>query len=199
MLSHPWPYYHHRQLCGSPPPRPQGTWVWHSIANSTLPPILLQQPDRVDTCCTTSLEDEFSLRRRHRFWSRLFSRLACLLARAIRPLQLIENAAARLVFSSLTLHSSFACKIGSGPVYIQDMVQPYSACQRHSVSANRLAAPSRQGTPSHSTKSGLFAVLAPKWWNKLPIDIRPAECLHIFCRRQNYISSVYTLVKKMMI
>ena len=52
-----------------------------------------------------------------------------------------------------------------------------------SASANRLAAPSLRGTPSHSTKSRLFAVLAPKWWNELPIDIRTAESLHIFCRR----------------
>ena len=63
---------------------------------------------------------------------------------------------------------------GSGPVYIQVMVKPYtSARPLCSASANRLVAPSLRA--SHSTKSQLFAVLAPKWWNELPIDIRTAE------------------------
>ena len=63
---------------------------------------------------------------------------------------------------------------GSGPVYIQVMVKPYtSARPLCSASANRLVAPSLRA--SHSTKSQLFAVLAPKWWKELPIDIRTAE------------------------
>ena len=134
------------------------------------------------------------------------SLLAGLPASAIRPLQLIQDAAGRLVcnlpkftHTTLLLRSlhwlpvtarirfktlvlAFRAANGSGSVYIQDMVKPYTHARPPcSASANRFVAPSPRGTASHSTKSGLFAVLAPKWWNELPIDIRTAESLHIFC------------------
>ncbi|KAK5932070.1 hypothetical protein CgunFtcFv8_003804 [Champsocephalus gunnari] len=66
---------------------------------------------------------------------------------------------------------------GSGPSYIQDMVKLYT-------SAKQLAAPSLRGGPKFpSAKTRGFSILAPKWWNELPIDITTAESLHIFRRR----------------
>ena len=126
------------------------------------------------------------------------SLLAGLPASAIPPLQLIQNAAT-FNLSSLTLlrslHSlpaaagirfttlviAYRAVNRSGPVYIQDMVKPYTpACPLRSASAKHLDAPSLRGTANYSTKSRVFAVLAPKWWNELPIDIRTVESLHIF-------------------
>ncbi len=74
---------------------------------------------------------------------------------------------------------------GSGLSYIQDMVKPYTpAHPLRSATAKRLATPSLRARHSHhSTKSRLFAVLAPQCWNELPIDIRSAETLHTLrCR-----------------
>ena len=134
------------------------------------------------------------------------SLLAGLPASAIRPLQLIQNAAARLVFNlpkfthstpllrSLhwlpvaarirfkTLLLAYRAANGSGPVYIQDLVKRYTPARSlRSASANRLVAPSLRA--KHSSKSRLFAVLAPKWWNELPMDIRTSEGLHIFSHK----------------
>ncbi|KAK5918288.1 hypothetical protein CgunFtcFv8_003065 [Champsocephalus gunnari] len=74
---------------------------------------------------------------------------------------------------------------GSGYSYIQDMVNPYTpAPALRSASAKRLAAPSLRGGPTFpSAKTSRFAILAPKWWNELPIEIRTADSLHIFRRR----------------
>ena len=71
---------------------------------------------------------------------------------------------------------------GSGPSYIQDMVKPYTPARAlRSASAKRLAAPALRGGPEFpSAKTRGFAILAPKWWNELPIDISTAESLHIF-------------------
>ncbi|XP_077937991.1 uncharacterized protein LOC144383603 [Gasterosteus aculeatus] len=134
------------------------------------------------------------------------SLLAGLPATAIRPLQLIQNAAARLVFNlpkfshttpllrSLhwlpvaariqfkTLVLTYHAVNGSGPAYIQDMVKPYIPTRTlRSASAKLLVPPSLRA--KHSTRSRLFAVLAPKWWNALSEDIRTAESLHIFRRK----------------
>ncbi|XP_058477750.1 uncharacterized protein LOC131448934, partial [Solea solea] len=136
------------------------------------------------------------------------SLLAGLPACAIRPLQLIQNAAARLVFNlpkfshtTPLLHSlhwlpvaarirfktlvlAFNATNGSGPAYIQDMIKTYTPARPlRSASANRLTAPSLRGSQRHSQNSRLFTVLAPKWWNELPINSRTVESLHIFCRR----------------
>ncbi|XP_056270598.1 ubiquitin carboxyl-terminal hydrolase 13 isoform X3 [Pseudoliparis swirei] len=133
------------------------------------------------------------------------SLLAGLPAKAIRPLQLIQNAAARLVFSlpkfthttpllrSLhwlpvaarirfkTLVLAYHALNGSGPVSIRDMVTPYTPARSlRSATANRLVTPAPRA--NHS-KSRLFAVLAPQWWKGLPTDIRTAESLYIFRRR----------------
>ncbi|XP_071063220.1 uncharacterized protein, partial [Pseudochaenichthys georgianus] len=137
------------------------------------------------------------------------SLLAGLPACAIRPLQLIQNAAARLVFNLpkcshttpllrclhwlpitarihfKTLVLAYHAANGSGPSYIQDMVKPYTPARAlRSASTKRLAAPSlRRGPKFPSAKTRGFAILAPKWWNELPIDIRTADSLHTFRRR----------------
>uniref|UniRef100_A0AAQ4PR24 Uncharacterized protein n=3 Tax=Gasterosteus aculeatus aculeatus TaxID=481459 RepID=A0AAQ4PR24_GASAC len=134
------------------------------------------------------------------------SLLADLPATAIRPLQLIQNAAARLVINlpkfshttpllrSLhwlpvaariqfkTLVLTYHAVNGSGPAYIQDMVKPYIPTRTlRSAPAKLLVPPSLRA--KHSTRSQLFAVLAPKWWNELSEDTRTAESLHIFRRK----------------
>ena len=40
-----------------------------------------------------------------------------------------------------------------------------------------------RGPSGRSTRSLLFSVPAPQWWNKLPTDVRTAESLPIFRRR----------------
>ncbi|KAK5876812.1 hypothetical protein CesoFtcFv8_026127 [Champsocephalus esox] len=108
------------------------------------------------------------------------SLLAGLPACAIRPLQLIQNAAARLVFNlpkcshttpllrSLhwllvtarihfkTLILAYHAANGSGPSYIQDMVKLYTPARAlRSASAKRLAAPSlREGPKFPSPEEG---------------------------------------------
>ena len=114
------------------------------------------------------------------------SLLAGLPASTIRPLQLTQNAAARLLFNlnSLTLlrslhwlpvaarirfktlELSYRAANRSDPVYIQDMVKRYTpAHSLRSASANRLVAPSLRA--NHSTKCccpGSWMVKwAPKW------------------------------------
>ncbi|XP_047190220.1 uncharacterized protein LOC124850500 [Scophthalmus maximus] len=137
------------------------------------------------------------------------SLLAGLPACAIRTLQLIQNAAARLVFNLpkfshttpflRTLHwlpvaarirfkalvLAYRAPNGSGPSYIQNMVKLYTpAHPLRSTTAKRLATPSlRKAGSHHSSKSNLFSVLAPQWWNGLPIDVRTAESLQCFPSR----------------
>ncbi|XP_059186272.1 uncharacterized protein LOC131969129 [Centropristis striata] len=136
------------------------------------------------------------------------SLMAGLPAKAIRPLQLIQNAAARLVFNlpkfshttpllrSLhwlpvaarirfkTLALAYSAANGSGPTYIQDLVKLYTPARPlRSASAKQLATPTLCGSTRLKTTSRLFSVLAPKWWNELPTDIRTSDSLYIFRRR----------------
>ena len=129
-------------------------------------------------------------------------------ASAIRPLQLIQNAAARLVFNrpkfshttsllrSLhwlpvaariqfkTLVLAYRAVKGSAPSYLQAMVKPYTPARPlRSATSGRLVTPSLRGPCGRSTRSRLFSVLAPRWWNELPPDVRTAESLPIFRRR----------------
>ncbi|KAK5878245.1 hypothetical protein CesoFtcFv8_023669 [Champsocephalus esox] len=108
------------------------------------------------------------------------------------PPSLTQNAAARLVFNlpecptplrSLhwlpvtarihfkTLVPAYHAANGSGPSYIQDTVKPCTPARAlRSASANRLAAPSlRAGPKFPSAGTRGFAVLAPRWWNELPL------------------------------
>ncbi|KAJ8260635.1 hypothetical protein COCON_G00163580 [Conger conger] len=132
------------------------------------------------------------------------SLLAGLPASAIRPLQLIQNAAARLVFnvprhshvtpllSNLhwlpvmarikfkTLVLEYQAVKGSAPVYIQSLIKTYTPTRPLcSATSCRLAPPPRHTCTSCSR---LVSVLVPRWWNDLPVDVRTAESLTSFKR-----------------
>ncbi|KAI4880240.1 hypothetical protein NFI96_034033, partial [Prochilodus magdalenae] len=134
------------------------------------------------------------------------SLLAGLPLRAIRPLQLVQNAAARLIFNlpkfthvtpllrSLhwlpvvarirfkTLMLAYKAKNGPAPPYLMAMVK-----SRAVPRALRASSTARLEPPSLRTHrrqvSRLFSVLAPRWWNELPLGVRTAESLVVFKRR----------------
>ena len=123
--------------------------------------------------------------------------LAGLPASAIRPLQLIQNAAARLVFNLpkfshvtpllRTLHwlpiaarirfktlvLAYQAAKGTAPAYLQAMVTPQTSARslRSSTSAGRLAPPPLHLHGSRTARSRLFTTLAPRWWNELPTTV----------------------------
>ncbi len=128
--------------------------------------------------------------------------LAGLPACTIKPLQLIQNAAARVVFNEpkkahvtplfIRLHwlpiaariqfkvLMFAYKTttGTAPIYLNLLVQTYAPSRSlRSASERRLVVPSQRGTKSLSRT---FSWTVPSWWNDLPISIRTAESLAIF-------------------
>ncbi|XP_064157802.1 uncharacterized protein LOC135235844 [Anguilla rostrata] len=133
------------------------------------------------------------------------SLLAGLPASAIRPLQLIQNAAARLVYN-LPRHShvtplltdlhwlpvmahikfktlvlAYQAAKGSAPGYIQRIIRPYTPARPLcSATSGRLAPPPLRVCTSRSC---LLSVLAPRWWNDLPVAVRTAENLTTFKRR----------------
>ena len=129
-------------------------------------------------------------------------------ASAIKPLELVQKAAARLVFkrpkfthTTALLHSlhwlpvvarirfktlvlAYRAVNGTAPTYLQAMVKPYTPARPlRSAASRRLVAPTLKGPSGRSTRSRLFSVLAPQWWNELPTDVRTAESLPIFRRR----------------
>ncbi|XP_071256903.1 uncharacterized protein [Salvelinus alpinus] len=135
------------------------------------------------------------------------SLLAGLPACAIKPLQLIQNAAARLVFNlpkfshvtpllrSLhwlpvearirykTMVLAYGAVRGTAPQYLQALIRPYTQTRalRSSTSGLLASLPLRKYS-SRSAQSKLFAALAPQWWNKLPHDARTAESITTFRR-----------------
>ncbi|KAI5611737.1 hypothetical protein C0J50_1378, partial [Silurus asotus] len=130
------------------------------------------------------------------------SLLAGLPLNAICPLQMIQSAAARLVFNQpkfshttpllrslhwlpaaahirfKTLMLSYKAKYGPAPSYLRNLITPLKAprCLRSSSTA-RLEPPSPRGRGKYTSR--LFSILAPRWWNKLPLDVRTAESLAI--------------------
>ncbi len=127
--------------------------------------------------------------------------LAGLPACTIKPLQLIQNAAARVVFNEpkkahvthlfIRLHWQpiaarikfkvlmFAYKTttGTAPIYLNLLVQTYVPSRSlRSASERRLVVPSQRGT--QITLTDLWTVSS--WWNDLPISIPTAESLAIF-------------------
>ncbi|KAJ8366782.1 hypothetical protein AAFF_G00342360 [Aldrovandia affinis] len=125
------------------------------------------------------------------------SLLAGLTACAIKPLQLVQNAAARLVFkkpkfthvtpllSSLhwlpiaarirfkSLVLAFQAARGTAPPYLQSLITPYNPPRPlRSASSGKLTAPSLWAPGSRSSRSRLFFVLVPRWWNDLPQSVR---------------------------
>ncbi|XP_071183951.1 uncharacterized protein [Salvelinus alpinus] len=135
------------------------------------------------------------------------SLLSGLPACAIKPLQLIQNAAARLVFNfpkfshvtpllrSLhwlpvearirykTMVLAYGAVRGTAPPYLQALIRPYTQTRalRSSTSGLLASLPLRKYS-SRSAQSKLFAALAPQWWNKLPHDARSAESITTFRR-----------------
>ncbi|KAJ8347641.1 hypothetical protein SKAU_G00262300, partial [Synaphobranchus kaupii] len=135
------------------------------------------------------------------------SLLASLPACAILPLQLVQNAAARLVFnlpkfSHVTpllrslhwlpvvarsrfkvLTLAYTAAKRSGLSYLQDLIQNYAPAQPlRSAAAGRLALPSLRVNGSRSFRLRSFSTLAPQWWNELPTPLRSAETLSLFRR-----------------
>ncbi|KAI4877374.1 hypothetical protein NFI96_003959 [Prochilodus magdalenae] len=134
------------------------------------------------------------------------SLLAGLPLRAIRPLQFVQNAAARLILNlpkfthvtpllrSLhwlpvvarikfkTLMLAYKAKNGSAPPYLMAMVKSRAVPRAlRATSTARLEPPSLR---THGRQaSRLFSVLAPRWWNELPLGVRTAESLAVFKRR----------------
>ncbi len=131
--------------------------------------------------------------------------LAGLPANSIKPLQLIQNAAARLIFNEpkrthvtplfINLHwlpiaarikfkaLMFAYKTtsGSAPLYLNSVLQTYVPSRSlRSASERRIIVPSQRGTKSLSLT---FSLTVPTWWNDLSNSIRAAESLAIFKKR----------------
>ncbi len=125
--------------------------------------------------------------------------LAGLPACTIKPLQLIQNAAARVVFNEpkkahvtplfIRLHwlpiaarikfkvLMFAYKTttGTAPIYLNLLVQTYAPSRSlRSASERRLVVPSQRGTKSLSRT---FSWTVPSWWNDLPISIRTTRLI----------------------
>ncbi|KAI5607867.1 hypothetical protein C0J50_12385, partial [Silurus asotus] len=127
------------------------------------------------------------------------SLLAGLPLNAIRPLQIIQNAAAPLVLNlpkfshtipllrSLhwlpvaarirfkTLMLAYKAKNGPAPSYLSDLITSRTAprCLRSSSTARLIP-------PSLRMRGKYNSILAPRWWNELPLHVRTAESLIIF-------------------
>ncbi len=143
--------------------------------------------------------------------------LAGLPSNTIKPLQIIQNAAARLVFNEpkrahvtplfVSLHClpvaariqfktlEYRTTTGSAPTYFHSLLRIYipSRCLR-SASERCLVVPSQRGSKSLS-RTFLFTV--PGWWNDLPTPIRNAGSLSIFKQQlkthlfQHYLTFFY--------
>ncbi len=122
----------------------------------------------------------------------------------IKPLQMIQNAVARLVFSKpkrahvtplfvslhwlpvaarikfKTLMLAYRTATGSAPLHFQSLMTiyiPYRSLR--SASERCHVVPLQRSTKSLSRT---FSFTVPGWWNKLPTPIRNAESLTIFKR-----------------
>ena len=119
----------------------------------------------------------------------------------IKPLQMIQNAAARLIFSqpkrahvtpllvslhwlpiearikfkSLTL--AYRVLAGSAPSYLSVLIQPYTPARPLRSSQERLL---RHANTTTKSQSRLFSFLLPQWWNDIPGPIRSAPSLDTF-------------------
>ncbi len=128
--------------------------------------------------------------------------LAGLPSNTIKPLQMIQNAAARLVFNEpkrahvtplfvflhwlpvaarikfKTLMIAYRTTTGSAPSYFHSQLQIYIPSRSlRSASERRLVVPSQRGSKSLSRT---FSFTIPGWWNDLPTPIRNAGSLSIF-------------------
>ncbi|KAI2654622.1 hypothetical protein H4Q32_011391 [Labeo rohita] len=130
--------------------------------------------------------------------------LAGLPSCTIKPLQMIQNAAARLVFNEpkrahvtplfITLHwlpiaarikfktlmLAYRTTTGSAPAYLHALLPIYTPSRTlRSAGERRLIVPSQRGTKSLSRT---FSYTVPGWWNDLPTAIRNANSLTTFKR-----------------
>ncbi len=128
--------------------------------------------------------------------------LAGLPSNTIKPLQMIQNAAARLVFNEpkrthvtplfislhwlpvaarikfKTLMLAYRTTTGSAPSYFHSLLRIYIPSRSlRSASERRLVVPSQRGSKSLSRT---FSLTIPGWWNNLPTPIRNAGSLSIF-------------------
>ncbi len=128
--------------------------------------------------------------------------LAGLSSNTIKPLQMIQNAAARLVFNEpkrahvsplfvslhwlpvaariqfKTLMLAYRTTTGSAPTYFHSLLRIYIPSRSlRSVSERRLVVPSQRGSKSLSRT---FSFTVPGWWNNLPTPIRTAGSLSTF-------------------
>ncbi len=128
--------------------------------------------------------------------------LAGLPSNTIKPLQMIPNAAARLVFNEpkrahvtplfvslhwlpvaariqfKTLMLAYKKTTGSAPSYFHSLLRIYIPSRSlRSASERRLVVPSQRGSKSLS-RTFLFTI--PGWWNDLSTPIRNAGSLSIF-------------------
>ncbi len=128
--------------------------------------------------------------------------LAGLPSNTIKPLQMIQNAAARLVFNEpkrahvtplfvslhwlpvaariqfKTLMLAYRTTTGSAPTYFHSLLQIYTPSRSlRSASERRLVVPSQRGSKSLSRT---FSFTIPGWWNDLPTPIRNAGSLSNF-------------------
>ncbi len=131
----------------------------------------------------------------------------------IKPLQWIQNAAARLIFNEpkrthvtplfINLHwlptaarikfkalmFAYRTSSGSAPLYLNSLLQTYIPSRSlRSASDRRITVPSQRGTKSLSQT---FSLTVPTWWNDLPNSIPAAESLPIFKKRLKHISSIF--------
>ncbi|KAK0150926.1 hypothetical protein N1851_007964 [Merluccius polli] len=136
------------------------------------------------------------------------SLLAGLPASAIKPLQRIQTAAARLVFNLpksshvtplfrdlqrlpvaaritfKTTVPTYKAVNGTAPTHLRALVRPHAPARalRATTSAGRPVPPSLRASKGRTAKSQLFSVLAPLWRTDLPADVRTAEsettCFH---------------------
>ena len=72
----------------------------------------------------------------------------------------------------------------TAPAYLQALVKLHTPARsfRSTTSTGRLVPPSLRASKGRSTKSQLFSVLGPQWWNE-PRDVRIAESLTSLCKR----------------
>ncbi len=128
--------------------------------------------------------------------------LAGLPSNTIKPLQMIQNAAARLVFNEpkrahvtplfvslhwlpvaariqfKTLMLAYRTTTGSAPTYFHSLLRIYTPSRSlRSASERRLVVPSQRGSKSPSRT---FSFTVPGRWNDLPIPIRNAGSLSNF-------------------
>ncbi len=145
--------------------------------------------------------------------------LAGLPSNTIKPLQMIQNTAARLVFNEpkrahvtplfvslhwlpvaariqfKTLMLAYRTTTGSAPTYFHSLLQIYIPSRSlRSASERRLMVPSQRGSKSLSRT---FSFTVPGRWNDLPTPIRNAGSLSIFKQQlQTHLFRHYDFIRK---